>query len=442
MKNIISAVEKHKDLILETERYIWKNPETGYKEVKTTKYLADAFEKLGYEITFADGITGFYTVFDTGREGPEILVLAELDSVICPAHPEADKETGAVHSCGHNTEPAALIGIAAALKDVAVSEKLCGRVKLCAVPAEELLEIEFRQQLKEEGKIRYLGGKPEFLHRGYFDSSDIAIVVHASTHAHTSVGAVGCIVKEVVYKGKASHAGGAPWDGRNALYAATCGIGAVNAIRETFREDDIIRVHPIITNGGAMVNAIPEKVRLESYVRGASFEGMRDANERVNRALCGAALSMGANVEIVDTCGYAPLSDDENLIEIAQTAAKEVLPDKTFAHSEKPWSASTDMGDLSCVMPSVHVFAGGATGTPHGKDYQIEDPVSACVDSAKLQLAIIDILLRDNGREAKRVIEEFKPQFDGKDAYFEYVDSISSSGDRIEYTESGAKVKL
>ncbi len=442
MKDIILAVEKYKDLILETERYVWQNPETGYKEVKTTKYLADALRKLGYEITFADGITGFYTVFDTGREGPEILILAELDSVICPAHPEADKETGAVHSCGHNAQTAALVGIAAALREESVSKNLCGRIKLCAVPAEELLEIEFRQQLKEEGKIKYLGGKTEFLYRGYFDSSDIAIVVHASTHAHTGVGAVGCIVKEIIYKGKASHAGGAPWDGVNALYAATCGINAVNAIRETFREDDIIRVHPIITNGGAMVNAIPETVRLESYVRGAGFDGMRDANERVNRALCGAALSMGANVEIVDTCGYAPLSDDENLIEIAQAAAKEALPDKPFGRNTKLWSASTDMGDLSCVMPSLHAFAGGATGTPHGMDYRIEDPVAASVDSAKLQLGIIDILLRDGGAEAKRVIKEFKPQFDGKDAYFEYVDSIASSGDRIEYTESGANVKL
>ena len=370
------------------------------------------------------------------------MILGELDSIICPAHPEADPVTGAVHSCGHNAQTAALVGIAAALREESVSKNLCGRIKLCAVPAEELIEIEFRQNLKKEGKIKYLGGKPEFLHRGYFDSSDIAIVVHTSYTAYVSVGAVGCITKEVVYKGKASHAGGAPWDGRNALYAATCGIGAVNAIRETFREDDIIRVHPIITNGGAMVNAIPETVRLESYVRGAGFEGIDEANRKVNRALTGAALSMGTNVEIIDTFGYAPMKSDRNMIDVACEAAGEIFPDMPFERSEKIWSASTDMGDLSCVMPTVHPFAGGAVGTPHGMDYQIADPASACVNSACLQLAMINVLLRDGAERAKRVIAEHKPIFESKKAYFEYIDSFASSGDRIEYSENSAKIKL
>ena len=144
MEKIISAVEKNKQLILDTERYIWKNPETGYKEFKTNKYMAETFEKLGYELTYADGITGFYTVLDTGKPGPEILILAELDSIICPDHKESDPETGAVHSCGHNAQCAALVGIAAALKEEGILDDLCGKVRLCAVPAEELLEIEYR----------------------------------------------------------------------------------------------------------------------------------------------------------------------------------------------------------------------------------------------------------------------------------------------------------
>ena len=117
MKNIDRAVEKYRDLILEAERYIWDNPETGYKEFKTSAYMEEKFRELGYELTLADGITGFYTVIDTGREGPEVMVLAELDSVICPSHPAADKTTGAVHACGHNAQCAAMLGIAAALKD-------------------------------------------------------------------------------------------------------------------------------------------------------------------------------------------------------------------------------------------------------------------------------------------------------------------------------------
>ncbi|MBR2864916.1 MAG: peptidase dimerization domain-containing protein, partial [Elusimicrobiaceae bacterium] len=283
MEKLKVAVEKHRQLILDAERYIWKNPETGYKEVKTSKYMADAFKTLGYELTMADGITGFCTTIDTGKVGPTLLILGELDSIICPNHPESDPETGAVHSCGHNAQCAALLGIAAALKEPGVLEGLCGKIMLCAVPAEELLEIEYRNNLKKQGVIKYLGGKSEFLSRGYFDGVDLAFMVHTSSSFSVRNGSVGCIAKNITYKGVASHAGGSPWNGVNALYAATCGINAVNAIRETFTEKDIIRVHPIMTKGGEMVNAIPDRAVLESYVRGANFDAIVKANKKVNR---------------------------------------------------------------------------------------------------------------------------------------------------------------
>lgn len=90
IKQINTYIEKHKDLILEAERYIWNHPETGYKEYKTTAYMKECFEQLGYSLVMADGITGFYTRIETGRPGPEILILGELDSVLCPTHEEAD----------------------------------------------------------------------------------------------------------------------------------------------------------------------------------------------------------------------------------------------------------------------------------------------------------------------------------------------------------------
>ena len=444
MKNLIAAVEKHQKLILDAERYIWNHPETGYKEFKTSAYMAEIFKNLGYELVMAEGITGFYTVIDTGRPGPEILILAELDSVICPDHKDADPVTGAVHSCGHNTQCAALIGIAAALKEPGILDKFCGKIRLCAVPAEELLEIEFRNELKKEGKIKYMGGKSEFLSRGYFDGVDLAYMVHASTSFSVNRGHVGCIAKWITYKGVAAHAGGSPWDGRNALYAASCGLNAINAIRETFEEKDIIRVHPIITSGGKMVNAIPEAAVLESYVRGATFEGIRKANYKVNRALCGAALSLGTNVEIVDIPGYAPLHDDPNLMKLSAEAAKLAIPEYEFQISDKFSSGSTDMGDLCCVMPVVHPYAGGAQGRSHGNNYEIVDPVAACLGSAKLQLGMLLLLLADDAKRAKQIIAEYKPMFDSKEAYLAYMDSLNASGDRIVYNadETAAEINL
>ena len=163
MKDIIQAVEKHRERILAAERFIWKHPETGYKEVETSRFLEESFIELGYEIVKPENITGFTATVDTGRPGPTVLILGELDSVICPTHPEADPTTGAVHSCGHNAQCAALLGIAAALKEPGILDKYCGKIMLCAVPAEELLEIGYRRKLKEEGIIRYFGGKSEFL---------------------------------------------------------------------------------------------------------------------------------------------------------------------------------------------------------------------------------------------------------------------------------------
>ncbi len=444
MKDFIKAVDKHKQLILDAERYIWENPETGFREVKTSKYMEEQFIKLGYDLIFAENITGFYTVLDTGKPGPEILVLGELDSIICPTHKEADPVTGAVHSCGHNAQCAALLGVAAALKEPNALDKLCGKIRLCAVPAEELLEIEYRTSLMKEGKIKYFGGKPEFLYRGYFDGVDIALMIHTTSDDNfsTTLGGVGCLAKHVIYKGTASHAGGSPWDGKNALYAATCGLNACNALRETFKDSDVIRFHPIITRGGDMVNAIPEKVDIESYVRGMSFSAMAESNKRLNQALIGAALSLGNNIEIIDKPGYAPHKNDENMIELAKDAFKLTFPDKKLVEKNYYSSSSTDIGDLSQIMPVVHPYAPGAKGKAHGSDYIIENPETACVDSAKWQLGMLYLLLADNGSRAKDIIKNFQPNFKNKDEYLAYCDSLACSGDRITYGENEVKIRL
>ena len=444
MSGRFDVVDKFRELILNTQDYIWKNPETGYREKKTSAYMEKAFESLGYELVRAGNIPGFYTVIDTGRPGPEVLVLGEMDALICPEHPDSDKETGAVHCCGHSAQCAALVGLAAALKDRQVLAPLCGRIRLCAVPAEELIEVEYRSELKREGRIRYMGGKSEFLHRGYFDGVDIAFMVHTTPGDSFAArrGSVGCIAKRIIYKGTSAHAGGAPWLGCNALYAATLGLNAINAIRETFREPDIIRVHPIITRGGGAVNAIPDRVILESYVRGSSFEAMREANQRVNRALCGAALSLGANIDIQDAPGYAPLINSQGMIDLAADAAR-LFPQVPFSWTDRMGSGSTDMGDLSCLMPVIHPYAPGATGAGHGADYYVQNPELACVLSAKWQLAMLTLLLENGAARAREIIDGFKPQFSGKAEYFRYVEEMACEGDRIVYHEDHtASVKL
>lgn len=440
MKDLDRAVEKNRQLILDAERHIWKNPETGYREFKTSKYLEEKFEALGYTLVKAGDIPGFYTVIDTGRPGPEVMVLGELDSLICPNHKEADKETGYVHACGHNVQTATLLGIAAALAEPGIIDKLSGRIRLCAVPAEELIEIGYRNELKKKGVIKYYGGKSEFLYRGYFDGVDIAFMVHASSSYHVIKNSVGCIAKTIHYKGVSAHAGGAPWGGKNALYAATQGLTAVNALRETFKEADRIRFHPIITHGGEAVNAIPELVTVESYVRGISFEAMTEANKKINRALCGAALSIGANIEIIDSAGYAPLRNDDNMRLLVKDAANLAIPEENFFINDNTSTGSTDMGDLSGIIPVVHPYSGGVTGTSHGDNYTVADPERACIKSAKMQLAMLLLLLQNDCERANKVISEYTPTFKSKEEYFEYIDKISSEGDRIKYNDDGTVI--
>ena len=442
MNKLAMSVDKHRDLIYDAEKYIWANPETGYKEKKTSAYMESHLRKMGYDLVMAEGITGFYTVIDTGREGPEVLVLSELDSIICPSHKDADSDTGAVHSCGHHAQCAAMLGIAAALKEEGALDSLSGRIRLAVVPAEELLEIEYREKLKAEGVIKYFGGKTEFMHRGYFDGVDIAFMIHTGGTFAIDDGMVGNVVKTITYKGVSAHAGGSPWNGVNALYAATCGINAVNSIRETFKDTDLIRVHPIMTAGGDMVNAIPECARLESYVRGKSFEAIEGANQRVNRALIGAALSLGANVEIVDTPGYAPLETDTGMSLAAKEAFDLLGLEDEIKITGRFSTGSSDMGDLSCVVPVVHAYAAGSEGRAHGNDYRIADVEKACVVSAKWQLTLLELLLGDGASRAKKIVSDFTPRFNSIKDYLSYIDGIYSSGDRIEYKETEAVVRL
>lgn len=444
MNNYAAYVEKHRGLILDALDYIWKNPETGYKEWKTHAYLEEAFAKLGYELTLAGDIPGFYAEVDTGRPGPTVAVFGELDALICEDHPESDPQTGAVHSCGHCAQAAALLGLAAALKEEGATEGMCGKIRLVAVPAEELIEVEYREQLRAKGTIRYMGGKPEFLYRGLLDGVDLAMMIHTN-NGGSGVGSIikgsnGCLAKSVCFKGVSAHAGGAPHLGVNALYAANLALNAINALRETFQDDAHIRVHPIITAGGDAVNAIPDTVKLESYIRGASMEQIASVNRKVNRAIAAAAAAMGANVQLKDLPGYWPRLYDETL----KVTMKEVMEEylETVKYDPDTWSGGcSDIGDIGALMPIIHPGIGGATGKGHGNDYRISDPETACVKSAIVQLAFLGRVLGEDAKLARSVVENYKPIFATKEEYFAYVDKLTLDCEAVSYREDGT-VKL
>lgn len=428
--------------VLDTLEFMTDHPETGYREWQCSAYMESQFRSLGYEPQPFGDIPGFTVKIDTGRQGPCVLVLGELDAVKCGTHPRRNPETDAVHACGHNAQSAALVGIAAALKREGALDGLSGSILLCSVPAEEMIERDYRDALIKEGRIKYYGGKTELISRGVFDGVDLAFMVHTGKSVSINGGSVGIISKRIIYKGKAAHAGSAPEMGINALYAATLGLSAINSIRETFTEDELIRVHPIITKGGTVVNGIPDLVEIECYVRGRTYEAMVNNNKKVNRALIGAALAIGANVELQDSPGYAPLVNDENMKRVAALAAETVYTELPICVSDSISTGSTDMGDISLLYPTVHPYAPGAEGADHGEDYRIARPDLACVKCAEWQLEMLRILLADGAKEAQRIKREFTPAFASREEYFAFVDGIRSSGDRITYRDGGADIKL
>lgn len=410
---VCAAIDARRDVLVRFAEAVAAQPELGFFEFATARRFSRALAELGVAHTTGLARTGVKAVLAGGAPGPTVAVLGELDALPVRGHPQADPETGAAHACGHNAQLAMVLGIAHGLLASGVLDELAGRVALFAVPAEEYVQIERRLTLRREGAIEFLGGKAELLRLGAFDDVDLAMMTHNTTAPEERSFAVGgtnngVAAKLVRFIGRAAHAGRAPHEGINALNAAHVALAAMHAQRETYRDADHVRVHPIITHGGDVVNAVPAEVRLEMFVRGASLEAIRDANRKVDRALRAGALAIGARVEVTTLPGYLPLRNDPLLLEVfRRNATLLVGPNEVTTAGHR--GSSTDMGDLSQVLPAIHPYAGGAIGQGHGADYALADPERAIVNPAKaMALTIVD-LLTDGAAEARRVLAAARP---------------------------------
>ena len=443
-RSLAAMVDRHAKAVLEAERWIWAHPQTGFTEWQAHAYLTNKFESLGYRLTLAGNIPGFYVDVETGRPGPKVCVMGELDALDIPGHPEA--VNGIAHLCGHHAQCAAMLGIAAALKEPGALDGLSGSIRLMIVPAEELVQITFRDELRAKGTIRYFGGKTEFMHRGHFDGVDMSMMVHQGGPARADgvvfdadISCNGCIAKSAVFKGKTAHAGANPNMGVNAQYAASLALQACNDLRETFLDDEHVRWHPVMRGADCAVNNIPDRMLVESYVRGKTMESIKRENRKINRALAGAALAMGARVEIHDRPGYAPGEFDANFMRLMEKCCADMVgSDKVSFNYGAHDYGSSDIGDLSCVMPCAwfNVY-GGFTGRGHRVDYQVVDPYRLCVDSAKAQILVLDALLRDSASSAREIIGKFKPRYPSIRAYLEAADEIFLDSEAVEYGDDG-----
>ncbi len=413
-QRVYAAIDKRAEEIIGLGEQIRQQPELGFKEVKTARLVEETLGRLGLSPKGGLALTGVRAdVAGRAGDGPTFALLGELDGLVVTGHPVADPQTGAAHACGHNAQVAGLLGAAMGLLDSQAFDHLAGRVVFFAVPAEEYGDIEWRVTQARAGRLEFLGGKPELLRLGHFDDVDLSMMIHMTSRPEDGKTGVpasnnGCIVKTIRYLGRASHAGGAPHQGINALYAAQIGLAAINAIRETFRDEDTIRVHPIITHGGSQVNVIPGEVRLETYVRGRTVEAILDANKKVDRAFRAGALALGAKVEIETLPGYMPMTCDATMARMYRENWVPVVGEASYRQIGHR-TGSTDMGDLSMIMPVLHPYMGGATGSGHGADYQIVDQQLAYLGIAKGLAGMVVDLLADGAAGSREVLKSAKP---------------------------------
>ena len=428
-RRAFEEIDARSDEIVNLAKTILQNPEPGFRETKTSHLVAQKFAEMGIPFRAGLALTGVRLDLTGGTAGPTLAILGELDSLIVNEHPFADPKTGAAHACGHHCQIAMMFGAAFALMQPDVLSALSGRLAFMAVPAEEYIEIEYRDSLRREGKIEFLGGKPEFIKLGEFDDVDMSMMLHTTSNRDEKQLCIsgtnnGTVAKRIQFIGRGAHAGGAPHLGINALNAATLALTGIHFNRETFRDEDTVRVHPIITKGGEAVSAVPAEVNMETFVRGRTLDAIRDANQKVDRALRAGAMAVGATVNIQTIPGYLPLNQDTNMLEVFESNSVELVGKDNVGHVSHR-TGSTDMGDVSHLMPAIHPYVGGASGLGHGADYVVEEYGLAVVTAAKALAGTAVDLLADGAITAGNIISGHRPEMT-RDEYLKFMRGLAS----------------
>lgn len=422
-QRILRLIDVHKDQIIAFAEDIATHPEPGYEEFCTAGKTAEVLKNLGYKVTehlARTGVKGTKSI----KEGPSLTVIGELDAIGCHSHPNANPVTGVAHACGHHAQMAAMIGCAIAMADPDVQKCLAGTVNFLAVPAEEYIDADKRARLKKEG-IEFCCGKSEMIRTGVFDDTDIALTTHVHmvpVEEDFYLGNPACngySAERVTVRGKAAHGAIDPWNGVNALSITTSAIQMMGLMRETFREEDHVRLHNVIRKAGDVINSVPDEAIVETKVRAASLDKICEITDMVNRAYAGSAYAFGGKIEMEKLQGYMPIiprAADNALIEAADDLG---LNYRTVQKGDFN-NACTDVGDLSHLVPVVNFTFKGFEGKLHGADFKITDPEKAYILPAKLLALTVYKLLKNGGQEAKKITKSYTPVFN-KESYIQYV---------------------
>lgn len=321
---IDDAVDQERAALAKLSHDIHANPELRFEEHKAAGWIAELLRARGFEVE--QGVAGMPTALRARKGapgGPKIAILGEYDAL-----------PNIGHACGHNLIAASAVG--AFLAAAAVAERTKGEVVFLGTPA-------------EEGG----GGKIKMIEGGVFEGIDAAMMFHPFDRDMLAHPALASTWLAMTFRGEPAHAAAAPHDGKSALQACMDAFRLVDGQRVRFR--DGVRVHGYITNGGQAVNIIPELASCEFSVRARDTAELARVRAIVERCAKAAALASEVEVQIVARQGYRDMRNNMTMarcfgghLASAGRAARET--------DDRVGAGSTDMGDVSHVVPSIHPY--------------------------------------------------------------------------------------
>ena len=335
---IRKAINDHKDELIVLGGDIWKNPELSFKEFNAHKLLTEYLEKKGFAVEkkYTGIETAFKATFGSGR--PNVCVICEYDAL---------PEIG--HACGHNliaeAGVAAGLGLKAALES---GNGIQGRLTVLGTPAEE----------SGGGKIKLIGN-------GAFDDVDVAMMVHPGPLNVLSAPWLASASYKVTYTGKASHASAFPWEGLNALDAAVIAYNSISVLRQQIKPD--CRVHCIIKEGGVRANVIPERAVLQYGIRAPKRDEREKLAARVR--LCFEAAKTATECKAVEIVQNSKPYDDVVSNQELGNRFKQNMPGVEWLTEGGDTAASTDMGNVSYKVPSIHPIFGIGNAFNHTVEF-------------------------------------------------------------------------
>lgn len=378
--SVIGEIDARRHQLSELSLKIHSNPELGFHETKAAAWLSQYLEENGFSIE--RGICELATAFrgSYGQGKPAIAILAEYDAL-----------PGLGHACGHNLIAACAAGAGVASKPAI--DRFGGSILIIGTPGEEVH-----------------GGKIVMANKGAFNDVDIAMMAHPGVYNAATSQALACQALDVEFFGKAAHAAARPEAGINALEAMLNSFIAINSLRQHIK--DKARIHGIITDGGEAANVVPEHTAGTFLVRAEDDTYLDELKQKVINCFIGAATASGARLEYKwGDRRYAPLRNNLTLARLFQQNM-ESLGHRVELYRPSNAFGSTDMGNVSQLVPSIHptVAIAPTEVVIHSPQFALaaasETGINGLLDAAKaLAMTVVDLLA--NPEIVIKVKEEF-----------------------------------